>query len=135
MAGKQRSDDSSTQEVKEERGHAVGLLWLWAGVLLAPLAFLSHLQVNYTLTQKLCPSGRTLPLHVMTLVFLLITVLGCLIAWRSWRRAGKGLPDESEGEQTPGKFLGVVGMMLGFLSFLIIVAQWIPQFIFNPCQR
>jgi uncharacterized membrane protein len=133
VAGKQRSE-SSTQ-VHEERGRAVGLLWLWAGVLLAPLAFLSHLQVNYTLTQKLCPGGRTLPLHVMTLVFLLITALGCLIAWRSWRRVGKGLPDDAEDKQTRVRFLAVVGMMLGLLSFLIIIAQWIPQFIFDPCQR
>ena len=133
MAAKEGSE--SKAQANEDQRRSVGLLWLWAGVLVAPMAFLSHMQVNYTLTQKLCPGGRTVLLHLVTLLFLLVTAGCVLIAWRSWQRAGKGLPDESDDKQTRNRFLAVVGMMISALSFLIIVAQWIPQFVFNPCQR
>lgn len=133
MAAKEGSE--SKAQANEDQRRSVGLLWLWAGVLVAPMAFLSHMQVNYTLTQKLCPGGRTVLLHLVTLLFLLVTAGCVLIAWRSWQRAGKGLPDESDDKQTRNRFLAIVGMMISALSFLIIVAQWIPQFVFNPCQR
>jgi protein-S-isoprenylcysteine O-methyltransferase Ste14 len=122
-------------QAKAESNGKRSLLTLWAGVLLAPLAFLSSLQANYTLTQKLCPGGRTLLLHVVTIFFMLIAAGGGLIAWRTWQRAGKEWPDESEDQRTRNRFLAIVGLMTSALSFLIIVAQWIPQFIFNPCQR
>jgi hypothetical protein len=122
-------------QAQEESASQGSLLSLWAGVLLAPLAFLSALQANYTLTQKLCPGGRMSLLHLATLLFLLITATGILIAWRNWQRAGKGVPDESEERQSWERFMGVVGMLISALSFLLIVAQLIPQFFFNPCQR
>jgi hypothetical protein len=133
MAAKDSSE--SRTQAGEERGRPTGLLALWTGVLLAPLAFLSNLQVNYTLTQKLCPGGHTSLLHLMTILFLLIAAAGGLIAWRNWGRAGRALPDESADNNTRDRFMGSVGLMISALSFLIIVAQWIPQFIFNPCQR
>jgi hypothetical protein len=130
------SEDSQPEtRAKQERGRRTGLLALWSGVLIAPMAFLSNLQVNYTLTQKLCPGGHTSLLHLMTIIFLLIAAGGGLIAWRNWGRAGLVAPDESADDLVRNRFLGSVGLMLSALSFLIILAQWIPQFIFNPCQR
>jgi len=130
------SSESETRARPEQRGRGgSGLLALWAGVLVAPLAFLSNLQVNYTLAQKLCPGGHTSVLHLMTIIFLLIAAAGGLVAWRNRGRAGHHLPDESEDTRARDRFLGSIGVMISALSFLIIVAQWIPQFIFNPCQR
>jgi hypothetical protein len=126
---------SSESNTKEQPERTVGLAALWAGVLVAPLAFLSNLQVNYTLTQELCPGGHTFLLHLMTILFLLIAAGGGLVAWRNWGRAGRVMPDESKDNVVRNRFLGIVGVMLSALSFLIIIAQWIPQFIFNPCQR
>jgi hypothetical protein len=126
---------NSKARASEERGRNVGLLALWAGVLVAPMAFLSNMQVNYTLTQKLCPGGRTAVLHLMTIIFLLIAAGGSLLAWRNWGRAGRVWPDESEDKAVRNRLLSIIGLLISALSFLIIVAQWIPQFIFNPCQR
>jgi uncharacterized membrane protein len=121
--------------VKEKSDRQDGILWLWAGLLLAPLAVLLNLQVNYTLTQKLCPDGRMLILHLVTLLFLLAAAGGGLIAWRNWARAGTVWPDESEDNQTRDRFLSAVGLLISVLCLLAIVAMWIPQFIFSPCQR
>jgi protein-S-isoprenylcysteine O-methyltransferase Ste14 len=102
---------------------------------IAPLAFLFNLQVNYTLTQMLCPGGKMLPLHIMTAFFLLAAAIGGFIAWRNWERAGRRWPNESGSKTMRSRFMGAVGLMLSALCFLGIVWQWIPQFIFNPCQR
>ncbi|HEX8141009.1 MAG TPA: hypothetical protein VF553_00315 [Pyrinomonadaceae bacterium] len=129
------AEEGTQSEAKEDRRGSAGLLALWAGVLVAPLAFLSNLQVNYTLAQKLCPGGPTSLLHLMTLLFLLIAALGAFVSWRNWGRAGREWPGEAEDKLTRNRFLATLGLMLSALSFLLIVAQWIPQFIFNPCMR
>jgi hypothetical protein len=129
------SEKAGNTKAKETSGRDTGLLRLWAGVLVAPLAFLCNLQANYTLAQKLCPGGRTAPLHFTTLLFLLLALLGGLIAWSNWARAGQKWPDESEERVVRNRLMAAVGVMLSLLSALIIIAQWIPQFIFNPCMR
>lgn len=129
------SGESGKTEKKRERGRDTELLRLWAGVLVAPMAFLSNLQANYTLTQKLCPGGRTSLLHCTTLFFLLLALAGGLIAWSNWTRAGREWPDESAERVMRNRLLAAVGVMISLLSALIIIAQWIPQFIFNPCMR
>jgi hypothetical protein len=129
------SSESNKTEEQREHERGAGLLRLWAGVLVAPLAFLSGLQANYTLAQKLCPGGPTSVLHLTTLLFLLLALAGGLIAWRNWARAGGKWPDESAERVVRNRLLAAVGVMISLLSALIIVAQWIPQFIFNPCMR
>jgi hypothetical protein len=129
------SRQENNLQANEEPGRQAGLLSLWAGVLLGPMAFLLNLQVNYTLTQELCPGGRTSILHVVTIIFLLLSAAGGLIAWLNWRGAGQTVQDESADKRTRNRFMAMVGLMISALSFLIIVAQWIPQFIFNPCMR
>ena len=130
-----KSGTKARPRAKKRRAAQSSLAWLLAGWLVAPLAFLSNLQANYTLTQMLCPGGRMLPLHLMTAFFLLASAAGGLVAWRTWERAGRSWPNESESKTMRSRFMGVVGLMLSVLCFLGIVWQWIPQFIFNPCQR
>jgi hypothetical protein len=126
----QAETNGSAQDARDK-----GLAWLWAGMLVAPVAFLLNLQANYTLTQQLCPGGRMIFLHALTLFFLLAAAGGGLIALRNWKRAGRSWPDESGSRTMRNRFMGAVGVMMSVLCLLIIIAQWIPQFIFNPCQR
>ena len=132
MAETEAKVEANEEAASRERG----LLWLWAGVLVAPVAFLFNLQVNYTLTQEICYAGwRKALLHIMTLFFLLLATSGGFIAWRNWGRAGRQWPDEAEDNAVRNRLLSAVGLLFSLLCFLIIVAQWIPQFIFDPCQR
>lgn len=133
-AGEDRTK-TETGGREEESDRTGSLVWLWAGLLVAPMAFLFNLQANYTLTQKLCPEERISLLHIVTLIFLLMAALGGLIAWRSWKRAGSIWPDESEERIVRNRFMAIVGLMISALCLLGIIAQWIPQLIFSPCQR
>jgi hypothetical protein len=108
---------------------------LWAGVLAGPLAMLIQLQVNYALVLWACAAGREWALHLVTLLALLITIAGGLLSWRNWRRAGAVWEDEGAGVLPRCRFMAAVGILVGILFALVIVAQWIPIFMYGPCQR
>jgi TRAP-type C4-dicarboxylate transport system permease small subunit len=112
-----------------------GILWLWAGLLIAPLAFLLHLQVNYTLVTKLCQSQHKIVLHLVTFAFLLIAAGGGFIAWRNWESAGRKWPEESGNITERSRFMAVVGLLISALIILALIAQLLPQFIYDPCHR
>jgi hypothetical protein len=121
----------ATSEFKQTRG----ILWLWAGLLTAPLAFLLHLEINYALVTQLCQSEHKLAMHIVTFTFLLIAAGGGLISWLNWRDAGRKWPGEAGNVMERSRFMSVVGLLISALVIFGLIAQWIPQFIFDPCQR
>lgn len=110
-----------------------GLLSLWAGLLAGPAAFLLNLQIAYVLAALSCDEAR-IWLHVTALGTLALALAGGALAWRDWRSTGAGAAGDGEGAIPRSRFMSVLGMMMGVLFALIIVAQWIPMFII-PCQR
>jgi hypothetical protein len=112
-----------------------GIARLWAGILTAPLAFLLHLEINYALVTQLCQSKHKISMHLVTLLFLLIAAGGGFIAWLNWREAGRKWPGEGGSVTERSRFMSVVGLLISVLVILGLIAQWVPQFIFDPCQR
>ena len=107
---------------------------LWAGLLLAPAAFLLNLEVAYALVPTACSTGTRLLVHFVHLVCLLLAAAGALIAWRSWRSTGETWPGEAGGRLSRSRFMAGVGLLLSVFIVMVIVAQWIPSFVLNPCQ-
>lgn len=107
---------------------------LWVGLLLAPVAFLINLEVAYALVPTACHSRNQLPVHLVHLVCLLLTIVGGLTAWRSWNTIGAAWPGEEGGPLARSRFMAGTGLLVSALFALIIVAQWIPSFLLNPCQ-
>jgi hypothetical protein len=65
-----------------------------------------------------------------------LLVLGCaVVAFREWRRAGGHWPDHGGGAAGRSRFMGVLGMFMAASSALVILAQWIPDWIVSPCQQ
>ena len=108
---------------------------LWAGVLAGPLATLAQLQVNYALVLWACGAGREWALHLVALLALLVTVAAGLLSWRNWRRAGAGWKDDGAGVVPRSRFMAVVGVLISAFIALVVVAQWIPIFVYGPCER
>ena len=108
---------------------------LWAGVLAGPLATLTQLQVNYALVLWACGAGREWALHLVALLALLVTVAGGLLSWRNWRRAGAGWKDDGAGVVPRSRFMAAVGVLISAFIALVVVAQWIPIFVYGPCER
>ena len=107
---------------------------LWAGLLLAPLAFLANLEIGYALVPVACGSGTTWPLHLVNAASLAIALVGGLIAWRSWNAVGRVWPDGEAGPLGRSRFLGSMGVLLAGFCALVILAQWTAVFLLNPCQ-
>ena len=112
-----------------------GIVWLWAGLLIAPLVFLLHLEVNYMIVTQLCQSEHKIVSHLVTIVSLLFASLGGFIAWRNWLASGHRWPGEEANVTERSSFMAVVGLLLSALVLLALIAQWIPQFIYDPCHR
>ncbi len=107
---------------------------LWAGLLLAPAAFLLNLEVAYALVPTSCSTGIRLLTHVVHLVCLLLAAAGALTAWQSWRSTGETWPGGAGGRLSRSRFMAGVGLLLSLFIVMVIVAQWIPSFVLSPCQ-
>jgi uncharacterized membrane protein YidH (DUF202 family) len=107
---------------------------LWVGLLLAPVAFLLNLEVAYALVPTACSSRNELPVHLTHLACLLLTLYGLLTAWRSWKLTGATWPGEQGDPLARSRFMAGTGMLVSAMFVLVIVAQWIPSLVLNPCQ-
>lgn len=103
----------------------------WAGLLLPSAAFLANLQVNYVLVTRACRYHATEVLHLVCAVSLACAVAGAVIAWRVWRHAGGDAPARPVAR---ARLLGLLGVGLGVVLSLVIVAQWLAVALISPCQ-
>jgi len=107
---------------------------IWTGVLLPPLAFLFNLEVAYALVPTACSSRNLLLVHLVHLMSLLLSLFGGFTALRYWRLSGATWPGGAGGRLSRTQFMSGLGMLLALLFATVIVAQWIPSFILDPCQ-
>ena len=112
-----------------------GIVWLWFSILAPPLAFLLNLQLSYVLVSQACVTGRHLLLHLVPVGTLLLAVSGGVSAWYNWRRTGHAGSTEAAGVLPRSRFMAATGLLTSGLFILVIVAQWLPNFLLHPCQR
>jgi hypothetical protein len=107
---------------------------LWAGVLVGPTAMLLQLEINYAFVPWACATGHTWPLHLVSVLALLFTVLAGLLAYRIWGRV-MAAPEDAGGPMPRARFMAAVGVLISLLMSLVIIAQWIAVFMHHPCDR
>jgi hypothetical protein len=105
---------------------------LWAAVLGGPIIVLANLEVLYLLVPWSCRNGAWV-LHAGALASVLLVVVTLAAAWHSWSRARGGWPDAGEGAESRTRFLAVLGLLTGTLSLTVLVAQWLPVLVLDPC--
>lgn len=115
--------------------HPEGLLTLWVGVLLAPLAWFLHQQVSYLLVYRACESGSLAGFAVSTVLMLLLVGAGGFLAWRAWKYVGGGWRETGDRDLDRTRFLALLGLMGSGLFSVLIAAQWIPTLLVGPCTR
>lgn len=106
---------------------------LWMGVLIAPAAYFLQLVVAYALIPWVCGGGGSYVLHLVTVTALALCTFGGWLAWRSWRRAGRGYPRDDNNVVSRAEFMAFGGLMLSALFFAAIIAQEIPTWIVDAC--
>jgi hypothetical protein len=106
----------------------------WVGLLLAPVVFAAHLQINYVLIRWACLRHGDVWVHVVDVLAVLAAALGTAVAWGVWARAGRTEPGEEGGSLPRTRFLGVVGVGFSALITLVLFAQWVAVFFISTCQ-
>lgn len=86
-----------------------------------------HLVAQMAVNGWMCATGRTWPLHALTLLTAVPT-LGA--AWLGWRIASR--PGESS-HLVAARFLGWLAVVLNVLSLVLILAEWLPGLVVDPC--
>lgn len=122
------------EEQVEYFRHTNGIMTQIAGVLLPPIGWALDQQVKYMAITYICSTFGVVLLHIVTLLTLGIVLFGGFLSWRVWQQTGKKQVKENP-TLARSYFLGVVGMFASLLFTLVIIAQWLPGFFFNPCQR
>src|SRR3954466_9908304 len=99
-------------------------LALWGGLLLPPIAWGLHFQINYTLVENVCqhPEHRYL-LYVCTGGALVVSLIGGLLAFLEWRRARPRVMSELEAGDPVARaaFMAAMGLGSSALFSLTIV--------------
>lgn len=135
------ADSAPAKEIS--RRESIGSVSLWFAVLGAPLAWITHLAVSYSLEEWFACSpstseaGEILGLDVRTMA-LIITAALALVALAAGVAAVSCLRkitgSEDDGNSRP-RWMAIVGIMNSTLYLFIILAGIAPPLILNACQR
>jgi hypothetical protein len=104
----------------------------WIG---GPIAALANQQLTYVANMWACGHGRHGVLHIIPAVCLVVAIAVGVLAHRDWVTVGRGVEDEEATIATRSRFVSLLGMGISALSVLVILAQWLAIFVFDPCMR
>ena len=132
--------DNSPKEVPGDAATRRETMLLLLGTLAGPTWWFVHQQVSGVLVWWICEKGRSVAwLHAATGVCLIGAAAAGVVAWGVWRRAAAQAAQEANDtrktERQRAVFMGKLGVLLSVFFALVIIAQAIPNFLLDPCQR
>jgi hypothetical protein len=126
-------DAGDTKRGGEDSGRSIALQWF--GVLAPPIAWLLNLEFGYSLAHAACHGSGMVPVHLASIAALIIAGLGGAVALANWKRSGSDWPGEATGVVQRSRMLAALGLGNAALFLVMIVSQWIPAFVLDPCWR
>jgi hypothetical protein len=75
------------------------------------------------------------PVHLASIAALIVAALGGAVALANWKRIGSDWPDEAAGVLQRSRMLATLGLGNAALFLVMIVSQWIPAFVLDPCWQ
>jgi hypothetical protein len=132
--------DSAAEAISRAEGR--GSAALWFGVLAAPIAWVLHMVIGYSLEEWFAcspssiTSGEVLGLGVrsvavlITVVFGAIAVVALLVSWRCFRR----VPADDAETSGRARWMAIVGLMNSGLYLLIILGGIGPALLLEVCE-
>ena len=110
------------------------LVSLWIAVIAGPVLLLSSQEAKYVLTGWACRAGHEVIMHGIAAATLILVLLATAVAARRWRAAGGRKSSDAPDPLARDRLIAAVGLMLGALSALVVIAQWLPDLLLSPCQ-
>jgi hypothetical protein len=105
---------------------------LWLGALGPPTAWLIYLETTYVIATLVSGDARQIWLHLVSALFVALTLSLGFVALSQWRKAGRKWPGDLEGGTVAHtRTLGAIGVLASVEFSLIIIASWIGFFMLN----
>src|SRR4051812_24223465 len=104
----------------------VGKPALWAGVIGAPVVWLTQFLINYALVPYVCHTRKFFSFHLTTLIALMLVAAAGVVCWKEWTESGLRSPQSEDGGRLgTTRLVAIVGLLSSVLSFLLILGQGI----------
>ena len=109
---------------------------LWAGIIGAPMIWLTQFLICYALVPYVCHTHKFFSLHLTTLIALILVAAAGVVCWKEWMDSGLRSPQSEDGDRLGStRLAALVGLLSSALTFLLIVAQGIATFMVDPCAN
>jgi hypothetical protein len=105
----------------------------WPALFVAPSVALANASLAYALVTPGCSRQNTLTLHLVSLASLLLCLALTWPAARNLARRRGNPPAAGDAAAARRHFIAQVATMAGVLSTLVVLAEWLPQWIVSPC--
>jgi hypothetical protein len=107
---------------------------LWFAFLGPAIAWTLRLLIAYPLVQAACGVGGPWMLHLVSFIFVVVSVAAGVVAWRGFQELRDPAPAAAD-EWIWGRmrFMALFGLLMAGMFTLVIVAEWIPTFFIHPC--
>lgn len=107
--------------------------WLW---ILGPLlAALAQQEMSYSLVTWACVHRMPLVLSLPALLAIGLTAWAAITSKREYDRHDRAIPEEESSNFGSSRFFSITGLFVSALSAALIIAQWLPTFVIDPCRR
>jgi hypothetical protein len=128
-----------TVDIRSETGPRerppVSDLALWTSMLGGPFLFLLNLEVCYVMLDWACYTGNDWAVHLVNFVAFVLAAGTAVLGFSLWARVGRAWPDSGGGSDSRSRLMAAVGVMMGVLSALSVLAQWITVMVLGTCLR
>jgi hypothetical protein len=105
----------------------------WPAMLGAPAVALADASIAYALVMPSCSRQNAIALHGVALASLVLCILLTWPAALNWRREAAAGRARNDAAGARALMLAQVATMAGLLSTLVVLAEWLPQWILSPC--
>ena len=117
----------------------VALGRLWAGILLAPLAWSVTELTGYYLSSRECAAGASgragITQDLLAIGLGVIAVVGLVIAIANWQRVRETSAIDGPPTESRAHFMALVGVVASTLFVVGIVFFALPPFLINVCAE
>ena len=109
---------------------------LWIGMLLPPVAWAVQVQALWLTSEYACNTANFLWNHVVSVVALVVSAAGGLVAYIERKKLGpKGSSETNDDPVMRRRFMAMIGILTGALFTMVIFAQWLPTLLGVPCSK
>jgi len=106
----------------------------WSGIAVGPIAWFISVEANFALAPLACGGTGRLPLFIVSAVSLALTLIAGSLSMREWNAADSDDAGDVAPVSARYRAMALAGTGLSALSFLVILAQTIPNLLLKGCE-